>query len=431
MPRQPASLRPLLIILALACAAPTLQADTLPEVVRLALAHDPQVRSARALWQATQAQTRQVRSRWWPSAGVNAQVGQADVTDLNRDLNRRTERAEAYVRLNVYNGGADQALLQSTEQEQHAARLDLSRALQEAAQQTAQAYVDAQRQQGLLDIARRRLSDVQTLATDVDRLVSGGKSPESDRHAAQASLADAQAAHDAAAVDAALARRRLQTLVGAPVGDLQPVDLPDLSVDQALDTPPGTAQARNPAWLAAQARASSAQLKLGPIQPELLPKVDLEWRQLLSERTTPTPSSGQQRGWTLSIGYDLPLGGASFAKRDEGLARAAAAEGDTDRIARTIDLDLDNALQTLHRSRQLTPIYQRQIRHLEAVVSASTLQYAAGRRDLIDLISLREAPFNIRQRLIDNDSQRQKATLAYWTLTGQLLSVLGLSSLEP
>lgn len=416
---------------ALAWGDPSPAPGTLPELVRQALSHAPQVRSARAQWQATQAQVHQVRSRWWPSAGVNAQVGQADVTDLNRELNRRTERAEAYVRLNVYNGGSDLALLKATEHDHEAAKLDLTQALQDVAEKTAQAFFEVQRQQFQVQQATSRLRDVERLSADVDRLVNHGKSPESDRHVAQASLADAQSAYEAARLDEALAQRRLQTLVGAPIPTLQPFELPAIALADEAEAQPDRASANNPGWLASQARAISARVKLGPIQPELMPKVDLEWRHLLSERTTPTPSSGQQRGWSLSVAYDVPLGGASFARRTEGLARAAAADGEADRIAQTIELDFDTARQNLHRSATLTPIFQRQARHLEAVVAASTLQYEAGRRDLVDLISLREAPYAVQQKLADNELQRQMGALRYWALTGQLLPVLGLSSWIP
>lgn len=426
-------LRPLVLIALLgsACALARAEDATLTNIVRQALIHSPEVRSARALWEATDAQTRQVRSRWWPSVGVNAQAGQADVTDLGQEISRRTERAEAYMRVNVYNGGADQALLKATEHDKQAARLDLTRTLQDVAEKAAQAFFEVQHQQALLQEMAARLEDVRQLTEDVNRLVTHGKSAESDSHLAQASLADAQGAYESAVIDASLAHRRLQILTGRPVGELQAFDLPTIEIAAALDTPASAIQAANPAWLAAQERATSARVKLGPIQPELLPKVDLEWRKLLSERTRPTPSTGQQQGWSVNVAYDMPLGGASFARRDEGLARAAAADGETGRIGQTIELDLDDALQNLHRAQQTTPLYQRQARHLDAVVSAGTLQYAAGRRDLVDLISLRDAPHAVKQKLADNEFKRQTAALRYWSLSGQLLPVLGLSALLP
>ena len=438
MPRR--SLLPACVLLLALCngawsqqAVPAEPVETtaLVDAIRQALAHDPEVRQARSQVDAARAQQRQARSRWFPNVGLSAVGGRADVIDLGQDFERRTGRTEAYARLNLFNGGADLALSRASGHEHQASQLELARVLNDAAERTAQTYFEALRQQTLARNAGERLADVQKLAADVDRLVNSGKSPESDRHAAQASVADAQIALHSAQLDANLARRRLTLLMGAQPGALIEPALPEVPVQQALDDLPGVASGSNPGWLASRERALSARTRLGIVQPELLPRVDVEWRRVLKDTTFPVSSSSTQKSWSVNLAYDMPLGGATFARRDEGLAQAAAADGEADRIAQQVELDVNDALTDLHRAQQARPIYQRQVRHLEAVVAASTLQYTAGRRDLIDLIAVRDAPFVVRQKLADTAQRQQAASVRYWARSGRLLPVLGLSDLIP
>jgi outer membrane protein TolC len=400
--------------------------NALPEMIQAALRSDPQIRGSKALLTATHAQGKQIRSRWWPSVGLSAQLGDGQANELGRDIDRHTERTEAYVRVNVYNGGADQALLSASQRELKASQLDLTRTMQDITERVAQAYFELQHQQQLLAQASARLEQVRQLTENVARLVEYGKSAPSDSDTALASLADAQAAYASTEIEADLASRRLAILVGAPVGQLTPFELPPLDpAVAATTTATELARANNPARQAAQERAASARIKLGPIQPELLPKVDLEWRQALSDRTKPTPTTSQQKGWSMNVTYDMPLGGASFARREEGIARAVAAESETERVSQTMELELEDTVQNIKRTTQVDPIYQRQLKHLESIVRAGNIQYEAGRRTLIDLIAQQDAPFIVQQKISDNEFKRQTSALHYWSLTGQLLNILG------
>ncbi len=62
--------------------------------------------------------------------------------------------------------------------------------------------------------------------------------------------------------------------------------------------------------MARRQRTRAAVKRLGIVAPGLLPKLDVEVRHRLYERTSPLPNPHEQRGWSVVVSYDMPLGGA-------------------------------------------------------------------------------------------------------------------------
>jgi outer membrane protein TolC len=433
--RRPPWLLASLLACASATAAPTANvasarvaaADTLTfrDALARVLARDPQVRQSREQLAVLQAQGRQARSRLFPKVGVSATNGRADEVESGIPVRRSTDRSEATLRWNLFNGLADQAQIDSLEQERTAAEADLQRTLDETAERLADAYFDLQRLQRLERRSTQRLSEVLALGAKVERQSQLGKGSEADGQLAASTVIDARVTHQLLMAELQAARIKLQTLLGQPVPALADDDGP-LAASTDVDSPEGNAQ-----WRAARIRAEAARTRLGPMSPDLLPRVDLDVRKGLSDRTRPALSTTDKNSWTVTISYEVPLGGEAGARRDEGLHRAEAASADAQRIAQALYTDFGATQARLAQSDGAAPLLSQQVQHLDVVVRASELQYEAGRRTLMQLIELRDNRFAVEQRLEDNRMKRITGRLHLRSLAGGLVQALGWTEPAP
>jgi outer membrane protein TolC len=404
-PRRAACLLALSLTTALAHPAPDTPALALRDALARALAHDPQVASARALVDAARALSGQARSRLWPSAGVTASYGRGTDAEPPNVFERSTNRSEAFLRWHLFNGMADRTAIDAQKLEEAAAEADLVRAVNEACDRLGAAYFELLRQQRLISFAQARLDEVGQLVQRVQRQAELGKGSDADAQLAAASLIDARLALQTIVSNHAVAQTQLRVLLGgAPGPGLRVADEapPPVDAEQPLDTWQQRVQQRNGQWAAAAARAAVAQARVAKIEPEYLPRVDLDLRKRLHDRTAPANTSAQQRGWTVSLTYEVPLGGGPAARRDEARARAAAAEAELRRVADAVHAELGSQRLAVLAAREAAPQLTRQREHLDAVVRASALQYDAGRRSLQQLIDQQDRRFEVQQRDTDN-----------------------------
>lgn len=420
-------------------AEPAAQASTLlrfTEALQLALQRDGDLQSARAAVRAAQAQVDQLRSRFFPSAGVQYEQGRRVTEEGGTPFDRHLRSTEGFVRWNVYNGGADKTQLDAATLELQAVQADARQALEDACERVAKAYIELQRQQALLQAARRRHAELVDLVERVGRQVAAGKSPSSDGDLAQSSLIDAQLSVASSQADLLAAQAQLSVLTGQ-AGALRAEDTPP----GATPWPPGLALAPeapledwwalalrgNAGAQAAAVRREAARARVPLIASEYLPKADLTLSKTLSDRTVPVESTQSRRSWTLAVSYEVPLGGGGTARREEARARAEAAQSQAWRSEQAVRGELGVVRQQALQSAQALPAVGRQREHLEATVRASDLQYQAGRRSLLQLIDQRDRRFNTEQRQVDAAWRLRQSLLRMSVLTGSLASLLGVT----
>lgn len=422
-----------------ASATPAGEATTLlrfADALQLALQRDGDLQSARAAVRAAQAQVDQLRSRFFPSAGVQYEQGRRVTQESGTPFDRHLRSTEGFVRWNVYNGGADKTQLDAAMLELQAVQADARQALEDACERVAKAYIELQRQQDLLQTARRRHAELADLVERVGRQVAAGKSPSSDGDLAQSSLIDAQLSVAGSQADLLAAQAQLGVLTGQ-AGALRAEDTPPgatpwppglgLAPDAPLDEWWALALRGNAGAQAAAVRREAARARVPLIAPEYLPKADLTLSKTLSDRTAPVESTQSRRGWTLAVSYEVPLGGGGTARREEARARAEAAQSQAWRSEQAVRGELGVVRQQALQSAQALPAVGRQREHLEATVRASDLQYQAGRRSLLQLIDQRDRRFNTEQRQVETAWRLRQALLRLSVLTGSLAAGLGVA----
>ena len=426
-------MRAFLIFITLACAGMAAQAQLpgtlsvqsargLPALLARAVPRDPQVIAAQAALAATEARYKQARSRLFPTAGLQATRGRSNDLDGTQEVERRTHQVEASVRWNVYNGGADRAELDAAEREMAGAAFDVERARAESAEKLAEAYFDMQRLERGLQQSQERLRDVTQLVRQVARQAELGKSSEVDRELAQSSQLDAELVHDGLLTDQQAARIKLEALAFEPVAQFADFAFASLPAQALENADTQQAQLR-----AARERAAAARLRVRGVAATLAPKVDLNVSHLLNNKTTPPPSTIQQRGWSVGVSWEIPLGGGSLAQRDESISRAQAAEVDVARAEQGARADLASMLPRIANARRTLDLLDEQEKKMAFVVRGGTIQYEAGRRNLQQVIQTRDSYFTLQQRRIDQLHRLTLAQMRQYALAGLLLRVFGLA----
>ena len=403
--------------------APPLEAaESLRELLLRVLPVDPQVRTAQALMQAAQQRRQQSLSRLGPSVYLQAVAGQGAETEFGRAVDRRTDRAEAGLRWNLYNNGNDRAELQASDRELAAAAQELRRAREDTTERLAETYVGLLHVQAQLPTAAERLSMVRQLAEQVQRQNEAGKASDADATQAAASLLDAEIVYEQLLADHASARAKLAAQVGSEVRNVLPVVLTPQPISVAMPQGPGLVQA-------ARLRAEAARERVRPGASLLVPRIDLEVRHRLSDRTLPVLTTEQQHSWQLTARWDFPVLGESIARRNEGQHRAEAAEADAERLARGVGADLQALVAQIDIAERQVRLLDRQLAQYQQLLKAGEAQFDAGRRSLQQLIQLRDSRFGIEQRRADQAHRLLAARMRQLALTGQLMPALGLAGL--
>ncbi|WP_426073701.1 TolC family protein [Janthinobacterium sp. DSP2-3-3] len=430
-------MRVILVSIMLACASIVVEAQAqppgtlsvqpapmrgLPALLARAVPRDPQLIAAQAALATTEARYKQARSRLFPNAALQARRGRSNDLDGTLDVERRTHEVEASLRWNVYNGGADRAELDAADREMAGAAFDVQRARAESAEKLAEAYFDMQRLERSLLQSQERLRDVTQLVKQVARQAELGKSSEVDRELAQSSQLDAELVHDGLLTDRLAAQIKLEALAFEPVAQFADFTFAPLPAQALANADMLQAQLR-----AARERAAAAQLRVRSVAATLAPKIDLDVRHLLNNKTTPPPSTIQQRGWSVGVSWEFPLGGGSLAQRDESISRAQAAEADVARAEQGTRADLASMLPRIANAQRTLALLDEQEKKMAFVVRGGSIQYEAGRRNLQQIIQTRDSYFTIQQRRIDQLHRLTLAQMRQYALAGQLLQVFGLA----
>ena len=396
-------------------------AESLAGLLSRVLASDPQVRAADALLQASQERRLQARSRLGPSLLLTTSNGQSLDQEFGRPLERRTDRVEAGLRWNLFNSGNDQAEFNASSRDTLAGEQDLRRAREDTSERVAESYVELLHLQELLPHAADRLAAVQRLVAQVKRQNDAGKASDADATQAEASLLDAQMALEQLQGERDSARDKLAALVGSEVREVLPVVLAPLPSDALRTGQPGLVSA-------AQLRALSARDRVRPASSLLAPRIDLEVRRQVSDKTSPLLTTEAQHSWQITARWEFPVMGETVARRNEGQRRAEAAEAEAERVARGVQADLQALRARIAHAERAVAQLDQQIDQYDRLVRAGELQFEAGRRNVAQLIGLRDSRYSAEQRRADQANRLLAARMRQLALTGQLLPALGLGS---
>lgn len=177
--------------------------------------------------------------------------------------------------------------------------------------------------------------------------------------------------------------------------------------------------------------ARAARARVRPWLSLLAPRLDLELRKQLDDKTLPQLTTVQQNGWLVTARWEFPLGGELQSRRAETEHRAEAAEADAVRVASGVHAELATLAPRIAEGIVTLARLDRQLEQYELLLRAGELQFEAGRRSLAQLIQLRDGRFNTQQRRAEQVHRLQRDKLRQLVLSGELLPALSLAEAAP
>jgi len=396
--------------------------ETLQALLARVLDHDPNVRVGSAMLGVMEERRVQARSRLGPNAGLTVTRGRAEQLEFQEPVDRDTIRSDATLRWNLYNQGNDQAELKAITHDLGAAREDMRRAREDAAERIGEAYAEMLRWQSLLPRSAGRMSAMQRLMQLVEKQNRQGKLSDADAQQAQAMLLDAQMSHEMVIADHAAARDRLLVMTGGQVREALPIELPD--------SPGSMLRATNGEVLAAQKRAQAARERVRSRLSLIAPRIDFEYRYNINNRTDPPniATTEEEQGWTLTARWDLPILGEAQARRNEAARRAVANNAEAERLTQAAEMELATLPPRIDQAERAIAQLTRQIAQYDALIRAGELQFEAGRRTLAQLAQLHDSRYAAEERRAEQQYRLVTSRLRQLSLSGELLPALGLSS---
>jgi outer membrane protein TolC len=414
------------LVLALFALALPVSADTLPEALGKALASHPGVRSGEALRNASEEQLNQVRSNFYPILGIDMISQDATDQDLGISRDRSTRRADAFLRWNLFRGLGDREGERTAEFNAQAARADLDAAGEQAALQITLAYLDVLRLRGILALDGEFQTELKRLDGDMAKRVRVGRIPQVDKEQSRASLIQAGARQAQLQGQLRGAEIRYRLLVGDAPGVLSDVMLDDAAAQLDQDALLEGLLAGNDRLRGSRQRSAARGAEVGVAESAFYPRLELEVRRRLHNDVDPVPQTQTQDMTQFQFNYQIPLGGSTFSRKREAVARRQAAEAALDEETLRAQSEITQLWSAWREARNIAPQLAERAIASESVVKAFDLQFEAGRRSLNELIGARSEQYRARVDALENRMEQLSANARVLALLGRLrASLLG------
>ena len=374
----------------------------LADVVRHVLDTHPDVVSARALLDAANERIRQSRSEYLPIAGLAYENSATTEEISGAVINRDTSRLDATLRWNLFRGFADRGAISSATANKAASVSDLDGTREALALKVLEIYLDVQRNRALVEVSVAQIESLEALAQRVGKRAELGRISRVTVHQANTRLVQARNRHIQLRAALSGSELRFREITGMAPDALE---LPRLD-GQIADTPVEVLYRRavsdNPRIQAARETARSRAADIDVARGGLMPTVDLELRKRLFADVEPDSSIDLDTSVRLVVNYDFPLGGASVSRKSEAISLKSAAEQRVAALEREVRADVAAVSRQLVEDRNIAPNLEENVAAARAVVKAYHLQFDAGKRTLLDLLTAYADLYQAEAAVLDN-----------------------------
>lgn len=398
----------------------TAQALTLKQVTDNVLDSHPDIHSARSLFEASSARVNQARSQYLPKIGLSYEYSDSEGEQSGALIERETRRTDATLSWRIFEGFATSYAVSASKNERHAARAQLEATREAVALEVTEVYLALLRAHYLYERSNRHVQGLAELVSKIEARAQFGRLSQAQTAQAKSRLIQAQADHSALRGELRGLKHHFKLLTSHAPANLQYPAF-DVGVSQtALNSLIQRALIKNPEYRAADAEIDAKQADLGAARARLFPTVSLEMSQQLNADIEPQSLYNEDNRSALMVELELPIGNGALSKASEAAKLKQAAVGSKNRMALDIKSTLGSLQQELLEEIAITSSLKENIAATRQVVSAYTLQFEAGRRSLLDLLTAWSDRYKAQSALINNWYQKSRATAEIYALLGQL-----------
>lgn len=396
------------------------QAASLSETVEKVFRSHPDIEAAAHTRQASQYRVTQARSEFFPTLGLTGTYSDQSGTQFNQDVDANSRRAEAYLRLPVFNGFATQNGLKSAKSDAKASDFEFVSAKEQLALTITQNYLDILRLANLLRTTDRYIKELKQLKDVVDMRSLSGRVANVESAQASSRLVFAQNTRESIRREYQTAWRRHIELTGEKPKDLTPPTLPAGLLKTPVKDLFREVVNNNPQIVAAYHNAKARQADVGVARAELMPSLSLEYRNKLDSKTAlPSEFDSEQEG-LINLNYEIPLGGGSIARTREASERRYVAKAQHRSAILSARQSFIQVYERLREAHAITARLQKNVVSTKQVVDAYELQFNAGKRSQLDLLSAHNERYQAQSSMITNWYDRTLNNATLLALMGKL-----------
>ena len=418
---RPAALTPSLLVLLFST---QLRAAPLPAVVEQVLRRHPDIESSQALLEAAKAQTRQVRSDFLPSVGLNYR--HADAIDVDNGLSRdRTlRRTNAMLRWNLFNGRIDSNRLRAADLNQEAAVADIDDAHERIALEVTELYAELVRLHQRLELADALIREFESLRESVKKRVDAGRIAAADLDQIDSDMIRIRAQRSSLRGQLGGSEYHFRQLTGQSPANLSSPWLEAPEQARSLEQLQALLETENPRLRASTRRVAARGAEVSAARGAYWPSLDLELNRRLDASISPAAISDTQRSNQISLNLEIPLGGKTFARVDESVERQKATRAAADALRLNLSSNLGMLHQELEEARAIQPDLLERVSASSRVYQAYRLQFDAGKRSLLDVANAQNERFMAMGDVIDNRNLQLLDQARLLNLVGRLRQAL-------
>ena len=409
------------------------RATSLTDVVRDAIATNPDVAEVRNQWLARREEIRQAEGGYLPSVDLNAGIGY-EYTDSpstraagngSQELTRK--ELGLTVRQMLFDGWATQNEVARQQARTDSAAARLLAVGESTALSATQAFVDLGRFAALRAISAESL-EIHRRIEDQIRLRSEagvGRRADLDQVTSRVALAEVNLL--AADVNVQDAQTTFLRVVGrqppgsAPqIDDLDPGELP-ASREEIL----GLAQAGNPILQVALADIEAAKAQAEAARQFDYPRFDLEIGGNLDDDLDGTEGNVDDLTAMIRMRYNLYRGGSDAARKRVTAYNVNEARDVRDRAVRQLEESIRLAWAAYQVTTTQIPLLERQVESALATRDAYVQQFNIGQRTLLDVLNSENEVLQARQSVVQTRADRLLAQYRLLEAMGALVDRLG------
>ena len=399
-------------------------AAPLPEVVQRVLQSHPDIESASALLAASAERIRQSRSNFLPSFGAVYENSRSREDISNTTTDRDINRLDASLKWNLFNGFADESGVRSARLSRQAAAYDLESARDDITLRVVESYLDVMKFQQLVDTSQAQITQLQKLVEAVTVRAEMGRISKVNVHQAKTRLIQAKNRHFQ--LRAALSGGKLgfRALTDEEASNLELPSFDRAMLQQPIEDLFQQAENANPRIKAEQRRAEARKSDIAVARAGLLPKVDIELRKRIFSDVQPDSSIDQDSSARFMINYEMPLGGATLSQKAEAIDRQKAAQARIQSVEKETRSSMGSLYRQLLEDRSIAPFLEENVVSAKEVVKAYHLQFDAGKRTLLDLLTAYSDLYQAEASVLENQFQQLVSSARLYFQLGTLREVL-------
>lgn len=412
-----------------------LTAQTLSQVVEMAVSSNPDVVEALSQWEARGEELRQAQAGYLPvldlTAGIGYEYTDSPGTRAGGDGTAELERAElgltARQMLFDGHGTSSEVSRQQARRDAQAARV--RSVAEDVGMQATQAYVDLLRFSALKALAEQAL-EVHLRIQDQIRLRSeAGVGRRADYDQVNARVALAEANLVAAEVNLRDAETTFKRVVGTlPQGEYAAPSIAAGTLPGSLQEALQIARARNPVLDTAEADIRAAHAQHDAAKQANYPRLDLEVGGNLNDNIDGVAGYSNDLSAMLRMRYNLYRGGADAARVRQTAYNINEAQEVRNRALRQLEESLRLAWAAQQATAAQLPLQQRQVEAALATRDAYAKQFNIGQRTLLDLLNSENEVLEAQQSVANTRADLLLAQYRILQAMGGLLQHLGLPS---